>query len=86
MFVKTLLIFFFKQRYILDMATTSKRRNAVITQIFFAISVVALLYHLKDATSILLSKEFTLLILEYHSVTRKNIGCLTKFAQHVSKH
>ena len=50
-----------------------------MTQIFSVISVVVLLYHLKDIISIVLSKKFTLLILEYRLVTRTKVGCLTKF-------
>ena len=39
--------------------------------------MVVLLYHLKDVISIVLSKKFTLLILEYRLVTRKKVGRLT---------
>ena len=43
--------------------------------------MVVLLYHLKDVLSIVLSKKITLLILEYHLVTRTKVGRLIKFAQ-----
>ena len=39
--------------------------------------MVVLLYHLKDVISIVLSKKFTLLILEYRLVTRTKVGRLT---------
>ena len=47
------------------MFATSKRRKCCNDPNIFCISVVVLLYHLKDVISIVLSKQFTLLVLEY---------------------